>query len=104
VNCVSGFFILVCEAIDTAATNRPIVLAPGDYDDGEIGGMIRRGNRNTRRKPAPVPKERERDIETSGKVVKDTTFRVSKKERKKERENLYIRFRRFPGSARSSFW
>jgi hypothetical protein len=28
----------------------------GDYDDGEIGGMIiARGNRSTRRKPAPVP-------------------------------------------------
>jgi hypothetical protein len=40
---------------DTAATNRPLVPAPGDYDDGEIGGMmIGRGNRNTRRKPAPV--------------------------------------------------
>jgi hypothetical protein len=24
----------------TAATNRPIVPAPGDYDDGEIGGMM----------------------------------------------------------------
>jgi hypothetical protein len=24
----------------TAATNRPIVPAPGDYDNGEIGGMI----------------------------------------------------------------
>jgi hypothetical protein len=23
-----------------AATNRPIVPAPGDYDDGEIGGMM----------------------------------------------------------------
>jgi hypothetical protein len=22
------------------ATNKPIVLAPGDYDDGEIGGML----------------------------------------------------------------
>jgi hypothetical protein len=33
----------------------PIVTAPGDYDDGEIGGMIGRGNRSTRRKPAPVP-------------------------------------------------
>jgi hypothetical protein len=31
------------------------VSAPGDYDNGEIGGMIGRGNRNTRRKPAPVP-------------------------------------------------
>jgi hypothetical protein len=40
--------------LDTAATNRPNVPAPGDYDDGEIGGMIGRGNRSTRRKPAPV--------------------------------------------------
>jgi hypothetical protein len=31
------------------------VSAPGDYDDGEIGGMIVRGNRSTQRKPAPVP-------------------------------------------------
>jgi hypothetical protein len=41
-------------SIGTAATNRPIVPAPGDYDDGEIGGMIGRGNRSTRRNPAPV--------------------------------------------------
>jgi hypothetical protein len=41
--------------LGTAATNKPIVLAPGDYDDGEIGGMIGRGNRSTRRKPAPEP-------------------------------------------------
>jgi hypothetical protein len=42
--------------LGTAATNRPIVPAPGDYDDGEIGGMmIGSGNRCTRRKPAPVP-------------------------------------------------
>jgi hypothetical protein len=41
--------------LGTAATTRPIVPAPGDYDDGEIGGMIGRGNRSTRRKPAPVP-------------------------------------------------
>jgi hypothetical protein len=33
----------------------PIVSVPGDYDDGETGGMIGRGNRSTRRKPAPVP-------------------------------------------------
>jgi hypothetical protein len=34
---------------------RPIVPAAGDYDDGEIGGMmIDRGNRSTRKKPAPV--------------------------------------------------
>jgi hypothetical protein len=39
----------------TTATNRPIVPVPGDYDDGEIGGMIGRGNRSTRKKPAPVP-------------------------------------------------
>jgi hypothetical protein len=31
------------------------VSAPGDYDNGEIGGMIGRGNRSPRRKPAPVP-------------------------------------------------
>jgi hypothetical protein len=30
------------------------VLAPGDYDNGEIGGMIGKGNRSTQRKPAPV--------------------------------------------------
>jgi hypothetical protein len=43
-------------SLGTAATNRPIVLALGDYDDGEIGGiMTGRGNRSTRRKPAPVP-------------------------------------------------
>jgi hypothetical protein len=41
--------------LGTAATNTPIVSAPGNYDDGEIGGMIGRGNRSTRRKPAPVP-------------------------------------------------
>jgi hypothetical protein len=40
--------------LGTAATNKPIVPAPGDYDDGEIGGMIGRGNRSTRRKPPPV--------------------------------------------------
>jgi hypothetical protein len=28
--------------LGTAATNRLIVPAPGDYDDGEIGGMIGR--------------------------------------------------------------
>jgi hypothetical protein len=41
--------------LGTAATNRPIVPALGDYADGEIGGMIGRGNQSTRRKPAPVP-------------------------------------------------
>jgi hypothetical protein len=39
----------------TAVTNRPFVPAAGDYDDGEIGGMmIGRGNRSTWRKPVPV--------------------------------------------------
>jgi hypothetical protein len=41
--------------LGTAATNRPIVPAPDDYDDGEIGGLSGRGNRSSRRKPAPVP-------------------------------------------------
>jgi hypothetical protein len=42
--------------LGTAATNRPIVPVPGDYYDGEIGGMmIGMGNRSTRRKPAPIP-------------------------------------------------
>jgi hypothetical protein len=42
--------------LGTAAANTPIVPAPGDYDDREIGRMmIDRGNRSTRRIPAPVP-------------------------------------------------
>jgi hypothetical protein len=42
--------------LGTAATYWPIVPAPGDYDDGEIGGMmIGKGNRSTRRKLAPMP-------------------------------------------------
>jgi hypothetical protein len=40
----------------TSAADWPIVPAPGDYDDGEFGGMkIGRGNRSTWRKPAPAP-------------------------------------------------
>jgi hypothetical protein len=36
--------------LGTAATNRPIVPAPGVYDDRKIGEMIiGRGNRSTRR-------------------------------------------------------
>jgi hypothetical protein len=39
-----------------SATEWPIVPAPGDCDDGEFGGIkIGRGNRSTRRKPAPAP-------------------------------------------------
>jgi hypothetical protein len=41
--------------LGTAATNKPIVPAPGDYDHVEIGEMIGRRNRSTRRKPAPMP-------------------------------------------------
>jgi hypothetical protein len=41
--------------LGTAATNRPIVPAPGDYDDGKIVGMFDKGNRSTRRKLALVP-------------------------------------------------
>jgi hypothetical protein len=42
--------------LGTTATNRPIMPAPGDYDNGVIYGMMfGRGNRSTRRKPAPVP-------------------------------------------------
>jgi hypothetical protein len=43
-------------SLDTSATKWPTVSAPGDYDDGEVGGMkIGRGNRSSRRKPAPTP-------------------------------------------------
>jgi hypothetical protein len=42
--------------LSTSATDWPIVPAPGDYDDGEFGGMkIGRGNLSTRRKPATEP-------------------------------------------------
>jgi hypothetical protein len=41
--------------LGTAATSRPILPAPGDYGDEEIGGMmIGKENRSTRREPAPV--------------------------------------------------
>jgi hypothetical protein len=33
----------------------PVVPALGDYDDGEISGMIGRGKQSTQKKPAPVP-------------------------------------------------
>jgi hypothetical protein len=43
--------------LGTAAIYCPIVPAPGDCEDGELfGGMkIGKGNRSTRRKPAPAP-------------------------------------------------
>jgi hypothetical protein len=37
--CISGGGVQL-GPLCTTATNRPIVLAPGDYDDGEIGGMM----------------------------------------------------------------
>jgi hypothetical protein len=60
---MSGFliFILICivesklGSLATSATYWPIVPAPGDCEDEEIGGMNGRGNRSTRRKPAPTP-------------------------------------------------
>jgi hypothetical protein len=40
----------------TSAAEWPIVPAPGDYDDGEFGGMkIGRVNLSTRTKSAPAP-------------------------------------------------
>jgi hypothetical protein len=42
--------------LGTSATAWPIAPVPGDYDDGEFGGMkIGRGNRSTRRKRSPEP-------------------------------------------------
>jgi hypothetical protein len=42
--------------LGTSATEWPIVPTPGDYEDGKFGGMkAGRGNRSTRRKPAPAP-------------------------------------------------
>jgi hypothetical protein len=42
--------------LGTSVTEWPIVPAPGDYDDGETGGMkMCRGNRSTLRKPTPAP-------------------------------------------------
>jgi hypothetical protein len=47
---------VILGSLGTAATNRPIVPAPGDYEGGEFGGMmIGKGNRSTLGKPAPVP-------------------------------------------------
>jgi hypothetical protein len=41
--------------LGTAATNRLLIVpALDDYDDGEIGEMIGRGNRSTLRKPVPT--------------------------------------------------
>jgi hypothetical protein len=39
--------------LGTAATNRLIVSAPGDYDNGEIGGMIGKGKPKYSEKTCP---------------------------------------------------
>jgi hypothetical protein len=42
--------------LGTSATECPIIPAPGDYYDGEFGGMkIGKGNRSTQRKHTPAP-------------------------------------------------
>jgi hypothetical protein len=52
----SGGVESILGPLGTSPTEWPIVPAPGDCDDGEFGGMkIGRGNRSTRRKPAPAP-------------------------------------------------
>jgi hypothetical protein len=57
------FFLIRMEGVVYSWVNsarRPLTslmfLPPGDYDDGEFGWMkIGKGNRSTRRKPAPAP-------------------------------------------------
>jgi hypothetical protein len=54
------FFLIWYNGVESNWVNsalRPsIVPAPGDYDDGETGGMmIGKGNKSTLRKPASVP-------------------------------------------------
>jgi hypothetical protein len=39
--------------LGTEATSRPIMPAPGEYN-GEIDGMIGKGKKGTRKKPASV--------------------------------------------------
>jgi hypothetical protein len=42
--------------LGTSATNWPIILTSGDYEDGEFDGMmIGTGNQTTLRKPVPMP-------------------------------------------------
>jgi hypothetical protein len=57
------FFIWILEGgVHSVSTRNcghywPIVRAPGDCEDGEVGGMngFGRGNRSIRNKPAPTP-------------------------------------------------
>jgi hypothetical protein len=72
-------------SLGTSPTEWPIVPAPGDYDDGEFSGMkIGRGNRSTRRKPAPappcppqIPLDQTRVRTRAGAVRKPATNRLS---------------------------
>jgi hypothetical protein len=56
------FFLHIGGGVHTGSTRHcghswTIVPAPGDCEDGDVGGMngFGRGNRSTRRKPAPTP-------------------------------------------------
>jgi hypothetical protein len=52
---VGGGGVVQLDSLGTAATNRPILPDPGDYYDGEIGGMmIGKGDLSTRRKSAAI--------------------------------------------------
>jgi hypothetical protein len=54
--CIVGGWGVELGPLGTSTTEWPIVPAQGECDDGEFGGMkIGRGNRSTRRKPAPAP-------------------------------------------------
>jgi hypothetical protein len=53
----SAFFFNGVQTVSTRHVGHfwPVVPAPGDCENGEVGGMkIGRGNRSTRRKPVPV--------------------------------------------------
>jgi hypothetical protein len=58
---VHAFFFNLCGGtLGTAATTgllyQPRIIGDGDGDCGEFGGMkIGKGNRSTRREPAPTP-------------------------------------------------
>jgi hypothetical protein len=56
VHIVGGGVESILGPLGTSAIEWSIVPAPGDCGDREFGGMkIGRGNRSTRRKPAPAP-------------------------------------------------
>jgi hypothetical protein len=77
--------------LGTAATNRPIVPAPGDYDHGEIGGLIGRENRNTRRKPAPVPLSPPQILHAARKRTRTAAVGSQRLTAYSESESHYIR-------------